>query len=955
MSFSCFDNSNYDYNALVNKPCVNGCILSGDMSFEDMGLTELIQQYTLQYAEECIYPTVDNCLATKQDCLTPGLGICLCSDNTIQVAGDSSLDTASENVIKNCAVTNAVCNVYSCIDCALNTKQDKLCAGCAICITGNCIAVKVDNIMDCTSTNPVANCAVNQAIECVMSCGYQAGNGIEMTTDQCGCHVISLADCVNVVCDLSVAGCTSLNGTLTVFGDIYQCGSAYCTHSEEVYSCRDCIYLRDGATSPLATGDKSGFVALKYNGTADAILAVDSTGTWRLGETDGDPNQVIATRAETCNTENKALAVWNCVSQCFDTTHSCDNQLLTWDDTCIVSLQNSLNSNHTKLKGEITNADTITIHDYDSFAKLETDIQKQDREFSRYDNVAGVACTFCMTNIFKYEQCGCCVDYSTLCEGPISCAQNCLRIEIPLNGDVPTVTGTTACPDAATKFAYDFYDNANTNIVSLYSQEDELYNELECYVVKDVNCTTLLKKQYCYIPNKTGSILNGCYSALDLTSDPSYCNLCTAQLCYTLDDLGIFCNDCTYYYYDAGSLGYCCITIDKNSYVPATYYFQHEDSYAQASCFDLVYNCDSSTCAVCGDCFIQSSTNCQSVCDFRIYRSLTLGQATVSCCYNVTCTEVTYTCCYPITAINTCVYENNYRLQIEESGNGRDYLVHSYGIPCCYVEQVRYYGGTVSRRTFCNSEAQQWTNWAPEATGLLLTATNQAGNNQTVNIPLGYYHATDSIHTFRVLFPNGHKSATTLTINNIPVVVNKYGTLTPISYHAIIEEGITYNKVLDTNITLELYYTADYDGNGNEAFVIIGNPVVLKSSTFIFHADGFNDFDTTTIDYSSGQDISVNITSTDPNNPTVLYTATQHSRLTIGITPVNQDDKVARRGNTFYVNGYSLVALNIGISASYPGKWAIPSIDLQKGDILTAIKSGETINTAKIIVFNYKA
>ena len=724
MSFSCFDNSNYDYNALVNKPCVNGCILSGDMSFEDMGLTELVQQYTLQYAEECIYPTVDNCLATKQDCLTPGLGICLCSDNTIKVVGDNALDITSENVIKNCAVTNAVCNVYSCIDCALNTKQDKLCAGCAICITGNCIAVKVDNIMDCTSTNPVANCAINKAIDCIMRCGYQAGNGIEMTTDQCGCHVISLADCVNVVCDLSVAGCvnvvcdlsvagcTSLNGTLTVFGDIYQCGSAYCAHAEEVYSCCDCIFLRDGATSPLATGDKSGFVALKYNGTANAILAVDSTGTWRLGETDGDPNQVIATRAETCNTENNALAVWNCTCQCFDTTHSSDNQVLTWDDVCVESLQNSLNSNHTKLKGEITNADTITIHDYDSFAKLETDIQKQDREFSRYDNVAGVACTFYMTNIFKYEQCGCCVDYSTLCEGPISCAQNYLCIEIPLNGDVPTVTGTTTCPDAATKFAYDFYDNANTNIVSLYSQEDELYNELECYVVKDVNCTVMLKKQYCYIPNKTGSILNGCYSALDLTSDPSYCKLCTAQLCYTLDDLGIFCNDCTYYYHDAGSLGYCCITIDEKSYIPATYYFQHEDHYTQTSCFDLVYNCDSSTCAVCGDCFIQSSTNYQSVCDFRIYRSLTLGQVTVSCCYNATCTEVTYTCCYPITAINACVYENNYCLQIEESGNGRNYLVHSYGLPGNYIEQCRVHCGEVAMRNCCYcTNGGCWTNW----------------------------------------------------------------------------------------------------------------------------------------------------------------------------------------------------------------------------------------------------
>ena len=712
MSFSCFDNSNYDYNALVNKPCVNGCILSGDMSFEDMGLTELVQQYTLQYAEECVYPTVDNCLATKQDCLTPGLGICLCSDNTIQVAGDTTLDTASENVIKNCAVTNALCAVTNALCAGLNTKQDKLCEGRAICITGNCIAVKVDNFMDCTSTNPVANCVINKAIDCIMSCGYQAGNGIVMTTDQCGCHVVSLADCVNVVCDLSVAGCTSLNGTLTVFGDIYQCGSTYCTHAEEVFSCHDCIYLRDGATSPLATGDKSGFVALKYNGTANAILAVDSTGTWRLGETDGDPNQVIATRAETCNTENNALAVWNCTSQCFDITHSCDNQLLTWDDTCIISLQNSLNSNHTKLKGEITNADTITIHDYDSFAKLETDIQKQDREFSRYDNVAGVACTFCMTNIFKYAQCGCCVDYSTLCEGPISCAQECLRIEIPLNGDVPTVTSTTACPDAATKFAYDFYDNANTNIVSLYSQEDELYNELECYVVTDTNCTTMLKKQYCYIPNKTGSLINGCYSATNLTSDPSYCNLCTVQLCYKIDDIGIFCNDCTYYCYDSVSLGYCCIAINESSYIPATYYFQHEDSYTQTSCFDLVYNCDTSNCAVCGDCFIQPSTNCQSVCDFRIYRSLTLGQASVSCCYNATCTEVTYTCCYPITAINACVYENNYRLQIEESGNGRDYLVHSYGLPGNYIEQCRVYCGETATRNCCHcTNGGCWTNW----------------------------------------------------------------------------------------------------------------------------------------------------------------------------------------------------------------------------------------------------
>ena len=40
---------------------------------------------------------------------------------------------------------------------------------------------------------------ISQVIDRIMSCGYQAGNGIVMTTNQCGCHVISLADCVNVV------------------------------------------------------------------------------------------------------------------------------------------------------------------------------------------------------------------------------------------------------------------------------------------------------------------------------------------------------------------------------------------------------------------------------------------------------------------------------------------------------------------------------------------------------------------------------------------------------------------------------------------------------------------------------------------------------------------------------------------------------------------------------------
>ena len=58
----------------------------------------------------------------------------------------------------------------------------------------------------------------------------------------------------------------------------------------------------------------------------------------------------------------------------------------------------------------------------------------------------------------------------------------------------------------------------------------------------------------------------------------------------------------------------------------------------------------------------------------------------------------------------------------------------------------------------------------------------------------------------------------------------------------MIEGGSTVYKVVDPNTILNVYYTADYDGNGTPAFVVVGNPLVLSSSTYSIYANGYNDF-----------------------------------------------------------------------------------------------------------------
>lgn len=99
----------------------------------------------------------------------------------------------------------------------------------------------------------------------------------------------------------------TINGNLTVTGNITQAGSSYETHAEKIYTTKDYIILREGATGGLAAGDYAGIEATLYDGTNNGRLAFDSNGIARVGDV-GD-EEPIATRAETLT--DGATVVWD--------------------------------------------------------------------------------------------------------------------------------------------------------------------------------------------------------------------------------------------------------------------------------------------------------------------------------------------------------------------------------------------------------------------------------------------------------------------------------------------------------------------------------------------------------------------------------------------------------------------------------------------------------------------
>ena len=135
------------------------------------------------------------------------------------------------------------------------------------------------------------------------------------------------------------------------------------------------------------------------------------------------------------------------------------------------------------------------------------------------------------------------------------------------------------------------------------------------------------------------------------------------------------------------------------------------------------------------------------------------------------------------------------------------------------------------------------TKKVPSAFGNVFICSGAIGDAKTVTFPDGYLNGAvpEPNLAFTAVFANGHNAANAssyLSLNGIVVVSNQNGALLPLPVHAMTEGDSTVYKVLQANTPLELYYTADYDGNNTPAFVVIGNPVVLSSSDYTIYANG---------------------------------------------------------------------------------------------------------------------
>ena len=154
-----------------------------------------------------------------------------------------------------------------------------------------------------------------------------------------------------------------------------------------------------------------------------------------------------------------------------------------------------------------------------------------------------------------------------------------------------------------------------------------------------------------------------------------------------------------------------------------------------------------------------------------------------------------------------------------------------------------------STRTVVNNVG---TDIALAGAGNLFTVSGSLGGTKSLTLSDGFINngAPEANLIVPLLFPNGHNDLgpslyLEITVagvtNPIPVVSNQNGTLLPIPHHEMTEGGSTVYKVVDPNTILNVYYTADYDGNGTPAFVVVGNPLVLSSSSYAIYANGYND------------------------------------------------------------------------------------------------------------------
>ena len=101
----------------------------------------------------------------------------------------------------------------------------------------------------------------------------------------------------------------TINGDLTIKGNIVQNGEQYETHAEQVYTKMNDIILRDGAVGGMSIEEFAGLVATLYNGINNGRLGFKADGTAYVGDV-GD-EQPLLTRDMAENLISGQVLVWD--------------------------------------------------------------------------------------------------------------------------------------------------------------------------------------------------------------------------------------------------------------------------------------------------------------------------------------------------------------------------------------------------------------------------------------------------------------------------------------------------------------------------------------------------------------------------------------------------------------------------------------------------------------------
>src|SRR5574344_485943 len=146
---------------------------------------------------------------------------------------------------------------------------------------------------------------------------YASDNTINLTNGYGNTQSIEIGQWTNYY--LPLTGGT-LTGDLTVKGNIYQTGSEYETHAEQVYTNDNTIILRDGAVSGMSSGEYAGFKALLYDGTNNGYLVFDNVGTAYVG--DEGSLQPLTTRDPSANMTDGHTTYWDATTSSIKTSSS---------------------------------------------------------------------------------------------------------------------------------------------------------------------------------------------------------------------------------------------------------------------------------------------------------------------------------------------------------------------------------------------------------------------------------------------------------------------------------------------------------------------------------------------------------------------------------------------------------------------------------------------------------